>query len=62
MTQTFKGWKAATKEHIVPCQHQAKVYAIGMKIEGFSRDELLQNVKLSLLIVPLLTLLEVLCP
>jgi hypothetical protein len=40
----MSAWLASSKDHIHPNPHKLKVYAIGMKINGMSRSELLNHI------------------
>lgn len=40
----LSAWLASSKDHNLPNPHKLKVYAIGLKIEGMSRDQLLQHI------------------
>ncbi len=40
----LSAWLASSKDHNLPNPHKLKVYAIGLKIEGMSRDELLNYI------------------
>jgi hypothetical protein len=39
----WKGWSVATKDHLTPDPNVITGWAIGMKIDGLSRDELISN-------------------
>ncbi|QFY09579.1 hypothetical protein GBF35_25620 [Nonomuraea phyllanthi] len=39
------GWRASSKDHNVPNPHRLTVYAIGMKINGLTRDDLMGNLR-----------------
>ncbi|MEW6367208.1 MAG: hypothetical protein AB1714_21465 [Acidobacteriota bacterium] len=40
----LSAWLASSKDHNLPNPHKLKVYAIGLKIAGMSRDKLLEHI------------------
>ena len=42
----WKGWRVSSKDHITPNPTILKAYAIGMKIDDLSRNELISNLRL----------------
>jgi hypothetical protein len=42
----WKGWRISSKDHVTPSPTIITAYAIGMKIEGLTRDELKNNLSL----------------
>jgi hypothetical protein len=43
--QEFSEWRASSKDHVHPNPHKLKVYAIGLKIQGMNRQQLLEHVR-----------------
>ena len=43
----FKSWNVFSREHFYPTPISIMGYAIGMKIKGLSKDELIQNLRLT---------------
>ena len=42
--QKMNAWSGSSKDHMVPERHRLDVYAIGLKIQSMTRDELLSNI------------------
>lgn len=43
----LSAWLASSKDHLTPLPHYLTVYAIGLKIEGMSRDQLLDAIHIN---------------
>lgn len=43
----LRAWQVSSKDHMKPNHHQLVAYAIGLKIEGMSRDDLVKEIHIS---------------